>query len=135
MPPSDWMNDELKKMGEQWTVVESPKEQSGASTPRTYKTLDGVPTSPRRDAGTGGEAMVPGDTLGFNLHFRSSRPNSVQVLKPYLATYLEPAYDPETQRAMIKKFTGEIQEDKTQQRHKHVDARRCWIFDCLRCCR
>lgn len=108
MPPSDWMNQELNKLGEHWTVSESPKGQI----PRSYITFDGVPRFVGTTSTVEGGDFKPGDLLAFNLHYQVSGPNSVQTISRAMAVYAEPGFGSETQRAMIDKFTEEVQEER-----------------------
>ena len=117
MPPNEWMNQKLKEMGEKWTVSEETAGSEPSTATRSYLTFTGNPifTGPN-PTGAEGSNFAPGYRLGFNLHYRASGPNPVQLLHSASALYIKPDYKSETQAAVVTQFIAEVKKEQTSHR-------------------
>jgi len=113
MPPEAWMNKRLHDLGEAWTVSEETSNASGSLVPRSFITFDGVPRfTGSNPTNSEGSQFQIGDPLGFNVHYKASGPNLVDVLWTARVLYLEPNTNTETQKAMLAKFTEELNREE-----------------------
>ncbi len=113
MPPADWVNDQLKSLGEEWTVSPEKPDIREAVPIRSYLSFDGGP----RFAGSAGAApgtVAPdgtnfqaGDPLGFNIHFKASGPNQIKLGNLAKVLLIEPDSEPATQKSAITLFLQE----------------------------
>jgi hypothetical protein len=111
MPPPDWMNNRLNQIGEKWAVTrEAPLMRSA---PRSYLTLAGNPrfTGPSATQ-TEGSNFLPGSPIAFNIHYKNTGPNAVELGEQADAAYLKDDYKPETQQSVLAQFTSEIEKEK-----------------------
>jgi hypothetical protein len=116
-PPEEWMNRRLRELGESWTVSEDPFKRASSARQRSYATYVDIPRfTGSNPANSEGAPFQPGDPLGFNIHYKASGPNPIQVFGIALALYLEPNTDTETQKEMLATFTDEIGKERKSQR-------------------
>lgn len=126
MPPQEWMNQRLHDLKENWTISEETSQKPAA--PRSYVVLNGNPrfTGPN-SSGTEGSDFVPGSPLEFNIHYKNTGPNGVQLLDSATTAYIEDDSKPETQESVVNHFISEIKKEKnalgyhqTQSTHIHT---------------
>jgi len=118
MPPEDWMNKRLGELGETWTISQSkPAVTATAPPPRSYIVLDGNPrfTGPNA-AGAEGADFVVGSQVAFNIHFKNTGPNSLELGEQAMAAYLKDDYAPKTQEALQAEFKNEVNREKQSKR-------------------
>ena len=110
MPPQEWMNKRLSEMGETWSVAEATPRMA---VPRSYIVLDGNPkfTGPNA-AGIEGNAFVAGSPIAFNIHYKNTGPNVLELEDEWRAAYLRDDFTPETQDAMLAEFTNAVKKEK-----------------------
>lgn len=115
MPPQAWMNQRLHDLGETWTVSKETSKAGGSVVPRSYITFNGTPiftgSNPANPEAEGSQFQV-GDALGFNIDYKVSGPNQVEMFGIVKAVYIEPNSDSETQQAMLVKFTEELNKEE-----------------------
>jgi hypothetical protein len=113
MPPAAWVNDQLKSLGEEWTVSPEKSNTTPTAPIRSYLIFEDNP----RFAGSAG--AVPGavaieganyrvgDPLGFNVHYKANGPNEIQLIGGASMLLIEPDSTPETQKSAISFFLHE----------------------------
>jgi len=110
-PPQDWMKKRLLELGETWTIAAGTAPQM--QTPRSYLVLDGNPrfTGPNA-GGTEGGDFVPGSQIAFNIHYKNSGPNALELGEQAMAAYLRDDIKPETEGKLVGEFTDEVEREK-----------------------
>jgi len=113
-PPFDWVNAQLKQLGENWSVTaQSPPVPSVLPRPRSYLVIDGMPVfAGSNPNGNEGSNFRVGDPLGFNVHYRATGPNAVYVGGLGMMTILEPNSQPATLNDAYKHFQEEVAAEK-----------------------
>lgn len=113
MPPEAWMNQKLHDLGETWAVSVENSKPAAPIAARSYIAFSGNPrfTGPNPTGAEGGD-FQPGYRLGFNVHYRVSGSNPVQVIDSASALYIGPDSKIETQRTMVSRFTAEIEKER-----------------------
>jgi hypothetical protein len=83
------------------------------SAPRSYLTLAGNPrfTGPSATQ-TEGSNFLPGSPIAFNIHYKNTGPNAVELGEQADAAYLKDDYKPETQQSVLAQFTSDIEKEK-----------------------
>lgn len=121
MPPEAWINKRLHDLGETWTISEETPRM--AASPRSSLVLSGNPrfTGPNTTGIEGGD-FLPGYPLGFNIHYKNTGPNAVQLGDAAAAAYLMENDKPETQEAILTQFTNEITREKKAYKGPKPDA-------------
>ena len=109
--PSEWINKRLHDLGELWTVSKEPPRQGPSIAPRSYIAFSSSPQFPGH-LGAEGSNFQAGQLLGFNVHFKASGPNSVQLLETAHSLVIEPDAKPETQRAAVAVFMGQVRKER-----------------------
>lgn len=108
-PPTDWMNQRLRQMGENWNFKETSSLSTVAKTPRSYIVPEGGPMYPSGDSISGGE-LKAGSPILINIKTKATGPNEVLGIWEPAVIMLLPDYSSETQRAALKDFNSSIDE-------------------------
>lgn len=123
-PPFDWVNGQLKQLGENWSVTAQPPSAplSVPPRPRSYLAIDGAPvfggSSPD---GTEGSNFRVGDPLGFNVHYRATGPNAIYAGSSAMMTILETDSQPATLNDAYKHFQEKVAAEKQKQPDRLLD--------------
>jgi hypothetical protein len=114
MPPDAWMNKRLQDLGESWTVSGEARLASSKSIiPRSYVVFVGDPRfSGRSEISTEGNNFQPGDPLAFNIHYKNSGPNPVQLNYMERATFIEPDSSAESLKSAMTAFFEESNKER-----------------------
>ncbi|MBB5066393.1 hypothetical protein [Granulicella mallensis] len=112
MPPAAWMKEKLHDLGENWTVSEEVS-RTAVPSPRSYIVLAGGPkfTGPNT-AGIEGSDFIAGSAIAFNIHYKNTGPNSIQLVDQAAVAFLKDDYKPETQKAVLTQFAEEVKREK-----------------------
>jgi hypothetical protein len=115
-PPYDWVNTQLKQLGENWSVTAPPPTAGSVPPPaRSYLAIDQVPIFAGANVnGTEGSNFQVGDPLGFNVHYHATGPNAVYVGGSGMMTALEPDFQPTTLSNAYKHFQEEVAAEKQE---------------------
>jgi hypothetical protein len=115
MPPEAWMNRRLHELGESWTVSDDKSRRMIPTRPRSYVTFEDIPRFTGPNPGNSeGFQFQPGNVICFNVHYRASGPNPVEVNEIATVLYLEPNTDTDTQNGMLTDFTGYIEKERKE---------------------
>jgi hypothetical protein len=124
-PPSDWVNDQLKTMGEHWVVSEDNSIPLPSTlNPRSYIIYTGNPIFTGSSVpGVEGSDFQPGDGLEFNVHYKATGPNPVKLLDSTRITLVEPDYSHKSQDEAIDSFTKVVNSKLQSARKNKKDIR------------
>lgn len=100
-PPADWMNKQLQELGEEWPYV-PPRMSTVGPIPRSYVVWADMP----RFAGGEqvGDPITVAHLIAFNVYFKQSGPNQVEVQGIFNRLYIKPDNSLETQNTIIEDF-------------------------------
>jgi hypothetical protein len=99
-PPDDWMNKQLKELGEEWPYV-PPRILAVAPVPRSFVVWTDTP----RFAGEHeGDPLSATQIIGFNLYYKQSGPNQVEVQHILRWLYTRSDASIKTQNEVISDF-------------------------------
>jgi hypothetical protein len=109
-PPADWINEQLKELGENWTVAEDKPQATVAQThpQRSYVDFVGNPAFTGSESTTEGGQFKVGDPISFNVHYTATGPNPVQLVEAQRILLLEPDVSLDTEKAAISFFINEV---------------------------
>jgi hypothetical protein len=114
MPPADWVNGQLKSLGEEWTVLPEKSSLNATAPVRSYLTFEDNPrfagsagAAPGTAAAEGKNYQV-GDPLGFNVHYKTSGPSEIQLGGGASILLIEPDFTLATQKSAISFFLQEL---------------------------
>jgi hypothetical protein len=108
--PADWVNQRLHELNETWAVGETPRASAKPAPQMSFMTLSGNP----RFAGRGGEGanFQVGDALTFNVYYKATGPNSIELLSMGRFVAVEPNTEHETQKQFADNFVNEIEKER-----------------------
>jgi hypothetical protein len=117
--PSEWVNSELKQLGENWTVFnDQPQPSATKIASRSYLAYEG---NPRFTGSVGykpgdpileGKDFQVGDPIGFNLSVKATGPEAVQVYARSTMLIMEPDVSPKSQEDAVEQFQKQIELDR-----------------------
>lgn len=110
-PPASWMNERLHQLGEKWTFEELPARMLDQA-PRSYIVFDRLPSFPKETLSSSPRDFRVGDQFSFDVYYKATGPNAVELVSMARALYIEPDYKSETQEAMISFFIDESNKEK-----------------------
>jgi hypothetical protein len=99
-PPSDWINNQLKRIGEEWPYT-PPRIMTFAPAPRSFVVWA---DRPRFSGDHEGDPLSYTHVIGFNLYYKQSGPNSVEVESGEKWLYTRSDASLETQKEVIGDF-------------------------------
>jgi hypothetical protein len=107
-PPSEWVNKRLQELGERWPYV-PPTAPTSSQVPRSYVIWVDNP----RFAGGQREDDPPSvsQPIEFNIYYKQSGPNQVDVIQAARWFYLESDTSTKTQRAVVEDFMHRLHEE------------------------
>ena len=112
MPPASWMNEHLKQLGELWSLTEQ-KPAAALVTQRSYLALDGNPRFVGANAaGVEGTEFVVGQRLEFNVHFKNTGPNNLQLGPQDRGAFVLDSASHEAQEALLSRINQEASKEK-----------------------
>jgi hypothetical protein len=102
--PADWTNHRLRELGQSWTVSAEVKAPTLA-TQRSYVTFDGLPifvgsTIPKTEGGD----FKAGDELAFNVYFKATGPNPIQLISQAWELFIEPEFSAASENTAVDEF-------------------------------
>jgi hypothetical protein len=117
-PPADWMNQRLRELGENWTFTAPKTTSVSPNTPRSYIVFDGPPRFPEKrddkNQSLPDQNFQVGDQIVFNVHYRATGPNPVELKGVASWMYLEPDSSRETQRRVVADFERNSAEERKE---------------------
>ena len=104
-PAPEWMNKRLQELGEQWPYVPSPT-PTVEPMPRSYVIWVDIP----RFAGGEheGDPMAVAHPIGFNVYFKQSGPNQVEIERMVNRLYIKSDTSKGTQKSVIEDFMSRV---------------------------
>jgi len=100
--PPDWMNNQLRELGEQWSYVPI-RTRTVAPIPRSYVVWADPPIFAVGEH-EGGPITV-GHVIAFNLYFKGAGPNQVEIQRISKWLYIERDNSLETEKNVIEDFS------------------------------
>jgi hypothetical protein len=108
-PPSEWMNEHLQKLGEQWEYIPPSLVVPILAPQPSYIVFDDAPKSGGGQAE--GDPLAVGQQMGFNVHFKQQGPNPVELRRVSRWLYVERNFELSTQKALIGDFEERLRKD------------------------
>jgi hypothetical protein len=102
-PPSDWINDRLRELGEQWPYVPPPVPIM-AAIPRSYVVWAEEPKFAGGEHE--GDPISVAHVIGFNVFYKQSGQNQVEIKRISIWLYIKPDTSLRTQKTIIEDFNN-----------------------------
>jgi hypothetical protein len=102
-PPNDWMNNQLRQLGEEWPYV-PPRILTVVPVPRSFVVWADLP---RFGGEHEGDPLSDRHIIGFNLYYKQSGPNQVEVQRLVRRLYTKPDTSIKTQNDVINDFIAQ----------------------------
>jgi hypothetical protein len=111
-PPAAWLNERLRQLNENWTVSDAVKPAATIS-PRSYVVFDGNPEIPPKNGSeVPSSSFAVGALFGFNVKYKATGPNPVQVTEIALACEIASDTTIETEKTMLTKFNSKLRKER-----------------------
>lgn len=111
-PPAAWLNERLRQLNENWTVSDAVQPAATVS-PRSYVAFDGGPEIPPRNGSeVPSDSFAVGTALGFNVKFKATGPNPIQLIGTDLACELASDTSIETEKTLLTKFNSKLRKER-----------------------
>ena len=111
-PPAAWLNERLQQLNENWAVSDAVK--PAATIPaRSYVAFDGNPEIPPKSGSeVPSSSFVVGALFGFNVKYKATGPNPVQLTEIALACEIASDTNIETEKTLLTKFKSELRKER-----------------------
>ena len=111
-PPAEWVNERLKQLGEQWPYL-PPKSVKPVSVQRSYVAWVDMPRFAVGEHEN--DPLAVGRSIGFNIGYKQSGPNAVDILGINRWLYFKRDAEIETQNALVEDFKSKVAADRDRE--------------------
>jgi hypothetical protein len=108
--PADWTNQRLRELGQSWTVSAETK-LPATPIQRSYVTIDSNPIFTGSTSKTEGGDFKAGDEFAFNVYFKATGPNSLQLINQGFEVFIESDISHNTQKQVVDEFLSRIERE------------------------